>query len=108
MTKKVNLMEHISEQSSWKDMTPGALVYGSGNSVHFNTGVWRTATPIWNAAQCKQCLLCFAVCPDSSIPVCDGKRLAFDYDHCKGCGICVKVCPFHAIKLTVDGEEAKV
>ncbi|ECZ9242415.1 ferredoxin, partial [Salmonella enterica subsp. enterica serovar Typhimurium] len=38
-------------------------------------------------------------CPDSAIPVKDGKRLDFDMDHCKGCGICVKACPFKAIEF---------
>jgi pyruvate ferredoxin oxidoreductase delta subunit len=108
MTKKVDLMAHINERTGWKEITPGALVYGSGNSEHFNTGVWRTATPFWDAKRCKQCLLCYAVCPDSSIPVKDGRRLDFDYDHCKGCGICVKVCPFKAIVLKTDGEEEKL
>ncbi len=37
-------------------------------------------------------------CPDSSIPVRDGRRTDFDYDHCKGCGICAQVCPFSAIE----------
>ena len=43
----------------------------------------------------KQCLLCVPVCPDSSIPVTDGKRAAFDYDRpfaandAKYCGISV-------------------
>jgi pyruvate ferredoxin oxidoreductase delta subunit len=44
-------------------------------------------------------MLCAPVCPDSSIPVKDGKRGEFDYDHCKGCGICAKVCPFDAIVM---------
>ena len=48
---------------------------------------------------CKQCLLCVPVCPDSSIPVVKGERGEFDYDHCKGCGICAKVCPFGAITM---------
>lgn len=108
MTNKTDLMEHINEKTGWKDMTPGALVYGSGNSANFNTGVWRTATPVWDAVRCKQCLLCFAVCPDSSIPAKDGQRLDFDFDHCKGCGICVKVCPFKAIALQVETEEETV
>ena len=53
--------------------------------------------------KCKHCMLCVPVCPDSSIPVKDGKRLDFDFMHCKGCGICYKVCPFGAI--TYEKEE---
>ena len=55
--------------------------------------------PVWESDKCKQCLLCAPFCPDSSIPVQDGKRLGFDLDHCKGCGICWKVCPFQAIHM---------
>ena len=54
---------------------------------------------VFKADLCKQCLLCAPVCPDSSIPVAEGKRGEFDYDHCKGCGICAKVCPFDAIEM---------
>lgn len=43
--------------------------------------------------------MCVPVCPDSCIPVVDGKRGAFDYDHCKGCGICVKACHVGALKM---------
>ena len=57
------------------------------------------AKPVFVEDKCKQCLLCVPVCPDSSIPVQDKKRLEFDYDHCKGCGICVKACPFGAITM---------
>ena len=57
------------------------------------------------ADKCRQCLLCAPVCPDSSIPVKNGKRLDFDYDHCKGCGICAKACPFGAITMK-EGIEA--
>ncbi len=99
---KENRMSHIGETSPWQDMTPGGIVLGGGNSVDFRTGDWRTVTPRFLADRCRQCLLCFPVCPDSSIPVVDGKRLDFDYDHCKGCGICASVCPFGAITF---GEE---
>ena len=47
-------------------------------------------------------MLCVPFCPDSSIPVKDGKRLDFDFKHCKGCGICVKVCPFDAIDFVKE------
>ena len=62
------------------------------------TGEWRVVTPKWLQDKCKQCVLCAPFCPDSSIPVRDGRRTDFDYDHCKGCGICAQVCPFSAIE----------
>ena len=101
---KDNLMKHINEQNAWHELTPGGMIYGSGNSEHFNTGEWRVAIPTFIEDKCKQCLLCVPVCPDSSIPVVDSKRLDFDFDHCKGCGICYKVCPFDAITVTKIGE----
>ena len=96
--EKKNLMDFITPDISWKEITPGGNIYGSGNSHFFTTGDWRTREPVWIEENCKQCLLCYPVCPDSSIPVVDGKRTDFDFDHCKGCGICIKVCPFKAIK----------
>lgn len=90
-------VSNITEKSPWQDITEGNQIYGSGTSVAFNTGEWRTQTPIFDSEKCTQCLLCAPVCPDSSIPVVDGERLDFDLDHCKGCGICAKVCPFQAI-----------
>ncbi|GAA6513100.1 4Fe-4S binding protein [Phocea massiliensis] len=99
---KENLMKDIHEKSAYAELTPGGDIYGSGNSRFFNTGEWRTATPVFVPENCKQCLLCVPVCPDSAIPVVDGKRGDFDYDHCKGCGICFKVCPFKAITFNKD------
>ena len=89
----------INEKSPYYDITPGNQILGGGGSVHFNTGEWRTQTPVFIAEKCKQCLLCVPFCPDSSIPVKDDKRGEFDLDHCKGCGICVRVCPFKAIEI---------
>ncbi len=92
-------IKKITEKCSWQEVTKGTQIYGSSTSVHFNTGEWRTSTPIFHEDKCKQCLLCVPVCPDSSIPVKDGNRGEFDLEHCKGCGICVKVCPFDAISI---------
>ena len=102
---KINRMEGIGETTPWQSLTQGGFVYGEGNSAFFNTGDWRTKAPIWNRDNCKQCLLCFPVCPDSSIPVENSKRKDFDFFHCKGCGICAKVCPFGAIAMVNAGEE---
>lgn len=105
--EKKNLMSEMAETAGWTTLTPGAQVYGEGNSVFFNTGDWRVDTPEWYEDKCKQCLLCFPVCPDSSIPVENSKRKDFDFEHCKGCGVCAKVCPFGAITMASNDKEAK-
>lgn len=93
----------VTEHSPWQDMTEGNKIFEPATSRFFCTGEWRTSTPIWEQEKCKQCLLCTPVCPDGSVPVRNGKRAEFDYDHCKGCGICAKVCPFGAITM-VEGK----
>ena len=70
----------INERSPYTDLTEGLQLYAGGTSRLFLTGEWRTNT-------------------DSCIPVKNGKRQDFDYDHCKGCGICAEVCPFDAIEM---------
>ncbi|SHI68707.1 4Fe-4S binding protein [Parasporobacterium paucivorans] len=89
----------ITETSPYAELTEGLKIYAGGTSKKFHTGEWRTSRPIMNWEKCKQCLLCAPVCPDSSIPVADGKRGNFEMDYCKGCGICASVCPFGAIEM---------
>lgn len=98
--KKIS--EVITEDISWKDITPAGNVFGGGTSAEFNTGEWRVDKPIFIEDKCKQCLLCIPVCPDSAIPVENKKRSEFNYMHCKGCGICAKVCPFDAIEMVKE------
>ncbi|MDR1731926.1 MAG: 4Fe-4S binding protein [Synergistaceae bacterium] len=92
----------INDQVTWQDISPGGDIRESGNATLVNTGNWRTMIPTYVESKCKQCMLCVPVCPDVSIPVKDGKRLNFDYEHCKGCGICYKVCPFGAITFAKE------
>ena len=94
----------VNEQISWNDISPAGAIREGGTAELVNTGTWRTMIPAFAEDKCKQCLLCVPVCPDSSIPVKDGKRLDFDFMHCKGCGVCFKVCPFGAISF---GKEDK-
>lgn len=95
--------KNIHEGSTWEEITPGGEIYEGGTAALVNTGDWRTMVPGFIQEKCKHCMLCVPLCPDSSIPVKDGKRLDFDFMHCKGCGICYKVCPFGAI--TYEKEE---
>ena len=77
-------------------------IYEGGTARMTITGEWRANIPVWDPQKCKQCLLCAPFCPDASIPVTDGRRGEFDFDHCKGCGICWKVCPFGAIDFVKE------
>lgn len=91
--------------TKWHEMLPGGTVLHAGNAEEFKTGDWRSMKPIWIEEKCKQCLLCYPVCPDTAILVNeDGKRVDFEYDHCKGCGICAKVCPFKAIDFVEESD----
>ena len=92
----------INETITWQDITIGTEIYEPATSVLVETGDWRVMIPVWKQDVCKQCLLCVPFCPDSSIPVKDGKRLEFDFVHCKGCGICWKACPFDAIDFVKE------
>ena len=100
MIKKAS---EINETTPWQEMTLGGEIYEGGTSALFNTGDWRTMVPVYHPENCKHCMLCVPYCPDSSIPVTEGKREDFDFMHCKGCGICVKVCPFKAISFEKVG-----
>lgn len=102
MAKK-SVKEAYPETIRWRDTLPGAVIFGGGTSDEFITGEWRVDVPEYIEGNCRQCLLCVPVCPDSSIPVTNGKRGDFDFAHCKGCGICAKVCPFHAITMHKGG-----
>ena len=96
---------NIDKDTPWEDMTPGGVIYDAGNAKEFKTGDWRSMKPIYHSELCKQCGLCYPVCPEDAIPV--GKDLCrgeFNYDYCKGCGICAKACPFKAITMEEEAE----
>ncbi|NMB34290.1 MAG: 4Fe-4S binding protein [Clostridium sp.] len=100
MSKKE--LKTIKPDVKWNEITPGGVIDSAGNAHLFKTGDWRSMKPVWNSEKCKNCLLCYPVCPDSSILIKDGKMVGIDYDHCKGCGVCAKVCPFKAIDFVEE------
>lgn len=85
----------------WNDLTKAGEITDPGNSMRFATGDWRVMTPKWDIEKCKQCGLCWPVCPEDAIIVDKetGKLIGIDLNYCKGCGICEKVCPFKAIEM---------
>jgi len=85
---------------NWHDITEGGIIAWAGNAEQYETGSWRSDVPFRKSENCKNCMLCFYSCPDSSIRVTDDAKMdGFDMDHCKGCGVCAKKCPFDAIGM---------
>lgn len=62
-------MTNINPNTPMEKMTPGGDIYTAGNAREFKTGDWRSVKPIFLSEKCKQCGLCFPVCPDDAIPV---------------------------------------
>ena len=98
-------MTEINTNTPASELTIGGNIYTPGNAMEFKTGDWRSVKPVFLSEKCRQCGVCFPVCPDDAIPVnCDQKREDFNYDYCKGCGVCARVCPFGAIVMKEENE----
>ena len=62
-------MTEINPKTPMEKMTIGGDIYQAGNAREFKTGDWRSVKPIFLSEKCKQCGLCFPVCPENAIPV---------------------------------------
>lgn len=94
------------KKPGWKEL-PEADILQAGTAAAFNVSGWRSEKPVWKSENCIQCLICWIVCPDSSVKVAEGKITGFDYDHCKGCGICSHECPTKPEKRAIVMEQEK-
>ncbi len=96
----------MSKEPGWKEIPIGGVIVDAGCAEDYKTGGWRVERPIHDAEKCTNCLICWIMCPDSSILVKDGKVASIDYEHCKGCGICAEECPdkIKAFKMVSESE----
>lgn len=62
-------MTEINSKTPMEKLTEGGTIYTAGNAREFKTGDWRSTKPVYLSEKCKQCGLCFPVCPDDAIPV---------------------------------------
>jgi pyruvate ferredoxin oxidoreductase delta subunit len=101
----MNDVKGVNLNLTWDECNDAGNVLGGGTSNVVPTGDWRIMIPKFYEEKCIQCMLCFPVCADSAIPVVDGKRTDFDFNHCKGCGVCFKVCPPKTGAITWEKED---
>ena len=80
----------------------GGIILEAGNSTAYNTGSWRTMRPVIDMARCTHCMICWIFCPDTALPVQEGRLLGVDLAHCKGCGICARECPRKCIDMVEE------
>ena len=57
-------MTDINANTPMEKLTPGGDIYTAGNAREFKTGDWRSSYPVFLSDKCKQCGLCFPVCPE--------------------------------------------
>lgn len=100
----------VTRENEWKpsELPIGFVIPEGGNSKKYRTGGWRSQRPIWDKDACKNCMLCWIYCPDTSIEVKDKEMIGIDLEHCKGCGVCVSECKFGALKLITESEAKEV
>ena len=80
-------MFRIKIGNDWKNEKDGGTIIVPGNSKEFKTWDWRTKKPVWIKEKCKQCTLCWPVCPEDCILIDKEQKMRgeFDYEYCKGC-----------------------
>ena len=50
-------VQKINEQTPHQELTEGLMMFAGGTSRYFETGEWRTSTPVLHEDLCRQCLL---------------------------------------------------
>ncbi|MGQ9677859.1 MAG: 4Fe-4S binding protein [bacterium] len=92
----------MAKGKGWRELPCGAIITDLSAVKENKTGAWRSVRPVWDQEKCKQCLMCWIYCPDSSILTRDGKVEGIDYEFCKGCGNCASICPAKAITMVKE------
>ena len=64
-----------------------------------NTGDWKEERPVIQEESCKNCGVCWLVCPTSCIRFEEGSGFRIELAFCKGCGLCAEECPLGAIRM---------
>lgn len=94
----------VKLNAGWREIPIGGKIVDAGNAREYETGSWRATTPVVDQEECINCLLCWILCPDSSVDVKDEEMVGFHLRFCKGCGICAEICPVDAIEMVPETE----
>ena len=56
-------MFKIKLGKEWKNEKDGGVITVPGSALELKTWDWRTRRAVWIKENCKQCTLCWPVCP---------------------------------------------
>ena len=89
---------------TWKEITPGCIVFEPGSASEYHTGSWRAKRPIWDNKKCIKCGVCYIYCPEGCVTEDKEGFFEANLDYCKGCGICAHECWPGAINMVNEEE----
>ena len=90
-----------SKDKTWKQISQSGVCWAP--STKYQTGDWKTYTPVRDKEKCTKCLICTLYCPEGAIHYDEKKNeLDIDLNFCKGCGICANECPAKAIVMKIQ------
>ena len=92
-------MTKSESELTWKDLKAGAVVTEPGNASQYQTGDWRSESPIFDTKKCVKCGLCYIFCPEGCIEQKADGYFEANLFYCKGCSICARECWTGAIKM---------
>ena len=95
-------MDKTESELTWKDLKVGSIVTEAGNASQYQTGDWRSESPVYNHEKCVKCGLCYIFCPEGCIEQNADGYFEANLFYCKGCGICAKECWTQVITMVEE------
>ncbi|MFC2005888.1 4Fe-4S binding protein [Chloroflexota bacterium] len=88
-----------------KDLEVGTIMTEGGTAAEYETGDWKSQSPILDKSKCNKCGLCYIFCPEGCIEQNEEEYFIANLFYCKGCGICAIECPKKAIEMAEEEEK---
>ena len=95
-------MSKAKGELGWKELEIGGIMAQPGSAREYQTGDWKSQSPVLDKDKCNKCALCYIFCPEGCINETEDGFFEADLFYCKGCGICDTECPKKAITMVEE------